>query len=629
MKTIRLLALALALASRLYAADGHTADDELALAAAQLAADAGLAQEPIVQAAVEPDESQGAGSWSSVINWTPHIPVSAANLPDGRILTFASNQRTTFPVGPEFTYAATWNPSTGVFQEFNHNSHDMFCGGMVMLPDGRVMVNGGRNEVTSTSVFDWRNNTWTRLQNMNGGRWYNTSVALSNGGVFTATGSGTGINTTERWASATGWSVLTGIGWPAATNADAGYIKHWHPFVSLAPSGRLMHFGPTDTMHWFDVTGTGSFTNSGTTVPGAHYPKEGCWAMYDEGKVLVAGGGQNTTASSIDSSIGISTNAAYTVNMNTEPPTVSSTASMVYPRQFANAVVLPGGEVLVMGGNSPGRKFSDAGSIMPCEIWSPRTSTWRTVASISVPRNYHSVALLLPDGRVWLGGGGLGGGDHRDAQVYTPPALFTTTGANAVRPKLSSAPARIGPGTSFSVTGSPGIVKFSLIRMASVTHSVNTDQRYLSLPFIETSPGNYQLTARSNLNVMTPGYWMLFGINPSGAFSVSRTVQVDATAGINIATIGSRQGTVGTAASLQVQATGPAGVALAYAATNLPTGLSINSSTGLITQTCKGFPECYDNTSGQDEDFLVTVTAQASGGGKLERNFLLRVRGNR
>ena len=61
----------------------------------------------------------------------------------------------------------------------------------------------------------------------------------------------------------------------------------------------------------------------------------------------------------------------------------------------------------------------------------------------------------------------------------------------------------------------------------------------------------------------------------------------------------------------------------------LLTNLRINSSTGLITQTCKGFPECYDNTSGQDEDFLVTVTAQASGGGKLERNFLLRVRGNR
>ena len=47
--------------------------------------------------------------------------------PDGRVLTFASNKRTTFPSGVEFTYAATWNPATGQFQEFSHPSHDMFC----------------------------------------------------------------------------------------------------------------------------------------------------------------------------------------------------------------------------------------------------------------------------------------------------------------------------------------------------------------------------------------------------------------------------------------------------------------------------------------------------------------------
>ena len=63
------------------------------------------------------------GTWGAVINW-PHVPVSAANLPDGRILTFASNQRTSFPRGPEFTYAAVYNPSTGQITEINHNAHD-------------------------------------------------------------------------------------------------------------------------------------------------------------------------------------------------------------------------------------------------------------------------------------------------------------------------------------------------------------------------------------------------------------------------------------------------------------------------------------------------------------------------
>jgi YVTN family beta-propeller protein len=615
---VTLTALFLALiTSNLRGEGGHAADDELALAAAQIAkrsipgAAAASSTTTTLAAAIEPADSTQSGSWGAVINWTPHIPVSAANLPDGRILTFASNQRTSFPVGPEFTYAATWDPATGVFQEVNHPSHDMFCGGITLMPDGRVMVNGGRNETTFASVFDWRNNTWTRIQNMNGGRWYNTSVSMPNGNVFTATGSGTGINTTERW-SPSGWTVLTGMPWPTILGSDAGYFKHWHPFMSVAPDGRVLHFGPTDTMHWLTPTGAGSFVNAGTNVPGTHYPKEGCFAMYDEGKVLVAGGSINTASSPIDGSIGISTTASYIVNMNTNPPTATVTGSMAFPRQFANAVVLPSGEVLVMGGNSPGVKFSDQGSILPCEIWSPRTGTWRTVASISVPRNYHSLSLLLPDGRVMAGGGGLGGGDHRDAQLYTPPSLFTASGTAATRPILSAAPSVIAPNSVFTVAGTPGLAKFSLIRMAALTHSVNTDQRYLSVPFTETSAGNYQLTAHANTSVLLPGYWMLFGINSTGAYSVSKIILVNNTSGPLVTNPGDQTSVIANATSLQLSSSTPAGTSLTYSATGLPPGLTLNSVTGLIS----GTPSTLGTFNVQ-----IAVTATQAGFGSSSQNF--------
>lgn len=93
--------------------------------------------------------------------------------------------------------------------------------------------------------------------------------------------------------------------------------------------------------------------------------------------------------------------------------------------------------------------------------------------------------------------------------------------------------------------------------------------------------------------------------------------------------------------AIDTSATAPEGETLSYAfrlegvtatvgaTAALLANLRMNSSTGLLTQICKGFPECYDNTSGKDEDFRVSVTAQASGGGTLERSFLLRVRGNR
>jgi large repetitive protein len=561
--------------------DPHVAADTFDAEAAALLPAAPL---PLA-AAVAPTDRNRLGDWSAVIPWTPHIPVSAATLPDGRVLTFASNQRTTFPSGPEFTYAATWNPATGQFVEYNHPSHDMFCGALVMLPDGRVLVNGGRNTTVRSSIFDWRNNTWTRTPDMNDPRWYNTSVALPNGRVWTVSGSG-GSGTAERWDQASGWSRLTGINWNPVTT-EPGYIQIWHPFLLVAPDGRLIHFGPTDTMHWVSPDGSGAMSNTGTTVPGSHYPKEGSWVMFEEGRILVAGGGANTTANASDDTTGTSTTQAYIVDVRGSTPVITPTDSMTFPRQFANATVLPNGEVIVFGGNTSGLKFNDTGSVLTPEIWNPTTREWRNAADASVPRNYHSLALLLPDGRVMSGGSGLGGNsaDHRDAQLYTPPTLFNPDGTLAERPAINVAPAAIGIGTRFTVSGTPGIRKFSFIKMSAITHSVNTDLRLLWLPSTETSSGNYEITAHSSINVMTPGYWMLFGLNDSGAYSVAKIILVDATTSVDVVTPGNQASYVGQSVSLQMIGTGPTGNVLTWSASGLPAGVSINSASGLITGT--------------------------------------------
>jgi galactose oxidase len=252
-------------------------------------------------------------------------------------------------------------------------------------------------------------------------------------------------------------------------------------------------------MNWVNPDGSGSLTAAGRNVPGAHYPKEGASAMYEAGKILVAGGGANTTPNPNDSTTGTSTNLAYTVDLNGPTPVVATAASMQFPRQFANSVILPSGEVMVIGGNTSGLKFNDTGSILTPEVWNPRTGTWRTLADMSVPRNYHSVALLLPDGRVWSGGGGLGGNaaDHRDAQIFTPPALFNANGTPATRPVITQAPAQIGIGARFTIQATAGLEKFAFIKMSSQTHSMNTDLRYLELSFTVPSAGTYELTAKS------------------------------------------------------------------------------------------------------------------------------------
>ena len=116
------------------------------------------------------------GSWGPLIAW-PHIPVSAANLPDGRVLTWASIQRDGFPAGADFTYAGTWDPASYTFQELNHDEHDLFCGHSGMLKDGRVFVNGGR-VTPHTSTFDYLTDSWQRIDDMHDGRWYPTTVTL-------------------------------------------------------------------------------------------------------------------------------------------------------------------------------------------------------------------------------------------------------------------------------------------------------------------------------------------------------------------------------------------------------------------------------------------------------------------
>jgi hypothetical protein len=61
-------------------------------------------------------------------------------------------------------------------------------------------------------------------------------------------------------------------------------------------------------------------------------------------------------------------------------------------------------------GNSSGAGLVDLNAgVYAAERWNPATGTWTTMAAQSQTRQYHSTALLLPDGRVLSAGGGLCG----------------------------------------------------------------------------------------------------------------------------------------------------------------------------------------------------------------------------
>ena len=151
---------------------------------------------------------------------------------------------------------------------------------------------------------------------------------------------------------------------------------------------------------------------------------------------------------------------------------------MANGRRQHNLTVLADGSVLATGGNSSGAGLVDLNNgVYAAERWNPATGTWTTLAAESVTRQYHSTALLLPDGRVLSSGGGICGTCDsvgylaKNAQVFTPPYLFKTDGSGqlADRPVIDAAPAVATYGQPFQIdtAQAASIAKVALVRLGA------------------------------------------------------------------------------------------------------------------------------------------------------------------
>ena len=166
-------------------------------------------------------------------------------------------------------------------------------------------------------------------------------------------------------------------------------------------------------------------------------------------------------------------------------------------------------------GGVGGAAFNDLSKpARAAEIWNPATGNWRTLASSAVTRGYHATSILLPDGRVLHAGSGDGEGAPRqlNAELFSPPYLFA-----GPRPTITSAPGTARYGTTFRVTtpDAAAIAKVSLIRLGSVTHAFDMNQRYQTLDFTSDANG-LTVTVPASRNRTPPGHYMLFIVNGVG-----------------------------------------------------------------------------------------------------------------
>jgi hypothetical protein len=485
--------------------------------------------------AVSPLPSEATtGKWGPVISWDI-VPLHMSLLPTGKVLAWGKRDAADTMGMPR-----AWDPAAGPPNGLPMIDVDtmLFCAGHTLMPDGRLMVSGGHlqdDRGIAVTFFFSPDGSPQRGPDMAHGRWYPTLTVLPNGRVLTMGGRdeiGALVTTPEVFESGQ-WIELPGAG---VVNIP------YYPRNFVDPKdGRIFYAGERIQSRWFDpdAAGVGGARGKWTAGPEHLFQKNrdyGTAVMYEAGKILYAGGGGYTGwGQSPDPKATAPTATAEVIDLSQANPQWQSTSSMSVARRHLNSTVLPDGQVLVTGGTSgAGFVNIDPGlATRAAEVWNPATGQWRTLASNSVMRVYHSVSLLLPDGTVLHGASGdalavqPGGGivevpPRRDHEIFSPPYLF-----KGARPAITAAPATVSYGETFTVAtpNAAQITDVRWIHLGSVTHAFDMGQRANTLSFTRNASG-VEVTAPANPNLAPPGHYQLFILNRNGVPSVGKVVRI-------------------------------------------------------------------------------------------------------
>src|SRR6266850_888276 len=463
---------------------------------------------PITVSSATPDL---VGQWAPPVTW-PLVAVHAHLLPTGEVLASSGQE-----LG---STASLWDPTTNAFTSVNVTTGtNIFCGGHCHLVDGRVIVAGGHDGahfgLTDTNIFDPTTREWASVASMHTPRWYPTLTTLSNGRILVTAGE---INCDACDALLPEVYDPASNTWTELTSAPLSLPYYPHMFV--LPDGRVL---AASTAEDSIITRALDVTTQTWSVVDPMPVDGGSAAMFLPGKVMKSG-----TSTNPDDPVVPAAATTYVIDMTQPSQVWRQTGSMSFARSFHTLTILPDGNVLATGGGPTTDAIGLSSAVKAAELWSPATETWTTMASMQTPRLYHSTALLLPDGRVLVAGGGRwtasspDPSDQLSAEIYSPPYLF-----RGARPVITSAPAQIGYANSITVQtpDATRIGSVAVIKLGSVTHAFNMDQRFVPLSFTRES-GNLSVQTPLNANLAPPGHYMLFIVDTAGIPSVAAIVKI-------------------------------------------------------------------------------------------------------
>ena len=409
---------------------------------------------------------------------------------------------------------------------------DVFCCGHAHLQDGSLLVAGGTQDYPDefhphlgiehfrghrrSWIFNHGTATWTETgllvpepgrEPRGGGRWYPTLLTLLDGRVLALSGhpvhddSRHQNRTLELYTSPS--PAPTSGAWKMVPPGSNPEIELDYPrlhvmrdggvFSTTPMAGRVKRWTPyNDALAWSDMaaappTGLGHLDWTSVLLP----------LLPDDyrGRVLLAGDRE-----------------PHRIDLDAGPPVWEKTKPRALagspPRINLNATLLPTGEVFVCGGVRD--VDDDDTAVLDAELYRPTDDTWEQQPRAKVPRNYHSVALLMPDGRVWTGGSSKDhqvGMENQERRIE----IFEPWYHCAARPVIALAPDSVACDEAFVLrTPQAGAIsRIVVILPGSVTHAFNAGQRYIGLAFRPFGGNRLLVTAPPN-RVTPPGDYLLY-----------------------------------------------------------------------------------------------------------------------
>lgn len=459
------------------------------------------------------------GEWSQTMDW-PLVSVHATLFHTGEILMWDAWEDTAI------TNAKLWNYVTNTWTNvpLSVPNSELFCAGQATGSNGELVVMGGHSfsgtlGTKTVYTFNPITKSWTRRPDMGFARWYPSVTQMADNRMVTFSGqsvAGSFSNTPEIFNPIS--NTITQLPFTTPELAEIQY-----PQTTLLPSGKIMSISAEHGGVMIYDPANSTWQRVGTTER-----PYGVWTSFAPGKYLITGGGLtfNDYHDMPDDPNAVDAQKTTRIlDMTSGSPVWSNGGDMNQGRSFHNVTMLPTGKALAIGGATIVSDFArEQKATLTAEQWDPATNSWSQMAAPAKPRMYHSVSILLPDGRVLSSGGGRlsPASDQLNAQIYSPPYMF-----QGARPTITGAPTNIQHNATMDLTSpnAADVSKVTMSTLASVTHATDWNQHFMELPFTRNGD-TITVTTPANANLAPDNHYMVFIVDSRGVPSEAKIVRL-------------------------------------------------------------------------------------------------------